>query len=153
LIDGQAITALTGVMGALVGGFASLASTWLGARSQSRRDLIQREVVKRETVYSDFIDQAARLLVSSATHRIDEEGSELERVVSVYAIAGRIRLFASEQVILEAEKVIARIILQYGDDNLSPEQLRTTALERKDDHLKAFSIACKQELRRIQKAM
>jgi len=152
-MDGQVITALTGIMGALVGGFASLASTWIGERNQGRRDLIRREIVKREIVYSDFIDRAAKLLVSSATHRIDEDDAELEGLISLYAVSGRIRFFASEQVVLEAEKVIDRIIMQFGDDNLSAEQLRKTALERKDDHLKAFSTACKQELRHIQKAM
>src|SRR5215216_7860209 len=90
---------LAAVTGALVGGLASLTSTWLGERSRHRRDLLQRELVKRETVYSDFIDQASKLYVASATRRIEDDDAELEGVVALYAVASRLRLFASDQVI------------------------------------------------------
>ena len=60
-------------MGALVGGLASLTSTWVGERSRHRRDLVQREIAKRETAYSDFIDQASKLFVASATHNLNDD--------------------------------------------------------------------------------
>ena len=72
-------------------------------------------------------------------------------MVSLYAVAGRIRLFASDQVMEEAEKVIDRIFMQYGDDNISAEQLRMSAVETRDDPLKAFSVICRRELQDIQR--
>jgi hypothetical protein len=89
--------------------------------------------------------------VASATHRIDDDDAEVAGMVSVYAASSRIRLFASDQVIMEAEKVIDRIARQYGDANLSAEQLRITAVEKKDDPLKAFSAMCRHELQSIQR--
>src|ERR1043165_4045466 len=150
-MDGGVNSGLAAVMGALVGGLASLASTWVGERSRHRRDLLQREIAKRETTYSEFIERASTLYAASATHRIDDDDAELAGMVSLYAVSSRIRLFASDQVIREAEKIIDRIVRQYGDDNLSAEQLRLSAAEKRDDPLKAFSVICRRELHDIQR--
>jgi hypothetical protein len=148
-MDGGVTNGIAVLMGAFVGGLASLTSTWVGERSRHRRDLLQREIARRETAYSDFIEWASKLYVASATHRIDDDGAELEGVVSLYAATGRIRLFASEQVMKEAENVIDRIFMQYGHDNVSAEQLRMSAVETRDDPLKAFSVICRRELQDI----
>jgi hypothetical protein len=153
LMDVGVTNGLAVVMGAIVGGLASLTSTWVGERSRHKRDLLQREIARRETAYSDFIEWASKLYVASATHRIDDDDGELGSVVSLYAVTGRIRLFASGQVMEEAEKVIDRIFMQYGDDNMSAEQLRVSAVETRDDPLKAFSVICRRELQDIQTGM
>ncbi|HZS03289.1 MAG TPA: hypothetical protein VFD58_00310 [Blastocatellia bacterium] len=150
-MNGGVTSALAAIIGAFVGGFASLASTWVGERSRHRRDLLQREIARRETAYSEFIDQASRLYVASATHHIDDDDAELEGMVSLYAVASRIRLFASDRVMTEAEKVIDRIFMQFGADNISAEQLRMSAVETRDDPLVAFSIVCRHELQDIQR--
>lgn len=139
------------LMGAVVGGLASLTSTVLGERSRHKRDLVQREISKRESAYSDFIEQASKLYVASATHHINDDEGEVEATVSLYAVASRIRLFASDQVMDEAEDVLDRIIKQYGAENVSVEQLRRTAMEKKDP-LKDFSVICRRELKEIQGA-
>ena len=152
-MDGGIHTGLAAIMGAFVGGLASLASTWVGERSRQKRDLLQREIARRETAYSDFIDQASKLYVASATHRIDDDDMELEGVVALYAVTSRIRLFASDQVIKEAEKLIDRIFLQYGAANISAEQLRISAVESRDDPLIAFSLVCRRELQDVHRGI
>jgi len=152
-MDSGVTSGLAAVMGAFVGGLASLTSTWIGERSRSRRDLLQREVAKRETVYSDFIELASKLYVASATHRLDDDDAEIEGMVSLYAVSSRIRLFASNSVIQESEKVIDRIFTQYGADNISAEELRMSAVQTRDDPLKAFSVICRRELQDIQRGM
>ena len=142
---------LAAIMGAFVGGLASLASTWVGERSRHKRDLLQREIARRETTYSEFIERASKLYVASATHRIEDDDAEVAGMVSLYAISSRIRLFAPDQVIRETERVIDRIFMQYGADNISAEQLRISAVETRDDPLKAFSIVCRHELHDIQR--
>jgi len=124
----------------------------MGERSRHRRDLLQREIAKRETAYSEFIERASEIYVASATHRIDDDDAEVAGMVSLYAVSSRIRLFASDQVIMEAEKIIDRIVRQYGADNLSAEQLRMSAAEKRDDPLKAFSVICRFELQDLQRA-
>jgi hypothetical protein len=152
-MSGEVTSGLAAIMGALVGGLASLTSTWLGERSRQRRDLLQREIVKRETVYSQFIEQAAKLYVTSATHNVNDDERAVEGTVELYAVASRIRLFASEQVIKEAENVLDLIFTQYGADNISAEQLRTRAVEKSDDFLKAFSVIWRRELQDLQRGM
>src|SRR5690349_2991987 len=118
LMNGEISNGLAAIMGALVGGLASLASTWVSERSRHKRDLLQREITKRETTYSDFIEHASKLYVTSATHKVnDDDGnleSELDGAVSLYGIASRIRLFASDRVIKEAEAVLDLILIQFG---------------------------------------
>jgi hypothetical protein len=152
-MSGELTSASAAIMGAFVGGLASLTSTWIGERSRNRRENLQREIAKRETAYSDFIERASKAYVASATHRISDDDTEVERVVPLYAVASRIRLFASEQVITEAEKVIDRVLRQYGDDNVSAEQLRISVIEKRDDPLESFSVICRHELQDMQRLM
>lgn len=151
-MPGDVTSAAAAIMGALVGGCASLTSTWLGERTRHRRDMVQREITRRETAYAEFIDQASKLFVASATHNIDDDDVELEGTVALYAVASRIRLFASDAVMKEAEDVLDLIITQFGDENLSVEQLRKTAME-KQDPLKGFSTICRRELKDVQRRM
>ena len=155
-MTGELSNGMAAIMGALVGGLASLASTWVSERTRHRRDLIQREITKRETAYSDFIDHASKLYVTSATHNLNDGGanleSELEGAVSLYGIASRIRLYASDLVIKEAEAVLDLILNQFGAENISIEQLRKKELNERDP-LKAFSISCRRELKTLQKVI
>jgi len=156
-MTGELSNGMAAIMGALVGGLASLASTWVSERTRHRRDLIQREITKRETTYSDFIDHASKLYVISATHNLNEDDktsleSELEGAVSLYGIASRIRLFASDRVIQEAEAVLDLILIQFGDENISFDQFREKKLNDRDP-LKAFSVSCRRELKALQKVI
>jgi hypothetical protein len=151
-MDGGLSNGVAAIMGALVGGLASLASTWVSERTRHRRDLLQREITKRESTYSEFIDYASKLYVTSATHNLNDHDanfeSELEGAVSLYGIASRIRLFASDRVIKEAEAVLDLILMQFGAENISVDELREKKLNERDP-LKAFSISCRRELHEL----
>ena len=151
-MDGGISNGLAAIMGALVGGLASLASTWVSERTRHRRDLLQREITKRETTYSDFIDHASKLYVTSATHNLKDNDAnleaELEGAVSLYGIASRLRLFASDRVIKEAEAVLDLILVQFGSENISVDELREKKLNERDP-LKAFSVSCRRELHEL----
>jgi len=155
-MNGEISNGLAAIMGALVGGLASLASTWVSERSRHKRDLLQREITRREAAYSDFIDHASKLYVTSATHKVnDDDGnleSELEGAVSLYGIASRIRLFASDRVIKEAEAVLDLILVQFGAENISVEELREKKLNERDP-LKPFSVSCRRELQDLQRVI
>ena len=145
------------IMGALVGGIASLTSAWVTERTRNRRDQMQREINKREIAYSEFIDKASKLYVTSATHTIDEEDNEnlqvdLKEAVSLYGTASRIRLFASDRVIKEAEAVLDLILVQFGAESISVGQLRERKLKERDP-LKSFSVSCRSELKDLQRVI
>ena len=155
-MNGEISNGLAAIMGALVGGLASLASTWVSERSRHKRDLLQREITKRETTYSDFIDHASKLYVTSATHNVKNGDanleSELAGAVSLYGIASRIRLFASDRVIEEAEAVLDLILIQFGAENISVEELREKKLNERDP-LKPFSVSCRRELQDLHRVI
>ena len=153
-MDSGLSNGVAAIMGALVGGLASLTSTWVSERTRHKRDLLQREITKRESTYSEFIDHASKLYVTSATHNLNDHDanfeSELEGAVSLYGIASRIRLFASDRVIKEAEAVLDVILIQYGAENISLHELREKKLNERDP-LKAFSVSCRRELQELQR--
>ena len=155
-MDGVISNGVAAIRGALVGGLASLTSTWVSERTRHKRDLLQREITKRESTYSEFIDHASKLYVTSATHNLNDHDanfeSELEGAVSLYGIASRIRLFASDRVIKETEAVLDVILVQYGAENISLHELRERKLKERDP-LKSFSVSCRRELQELQRVI
>ena len=52
-MDNVSVTAMAGVLGSLVGGSATVATTWLTHRTQTRREFIRLEMRKREMLYGE----------------------------------------------------------------------------------------------------
>jgi hypothetical protein len=73
----------------------------------------------------------------------------MDDIVAMYALVNRIRLFASESVLEAAEEFVKTLILKYGEDNMSIEELETAALELHANPLSAFALKCRSELRQI----
>src|SRR3984957_18974213 len=96
------ITALAAIAGSLVGALGSAVATWITARHQDRRDLLGKQIERREALYSDFIGESARLLVDAMQYNV----SDLQKLIPVYALLSRIRLSSSEPVLQTAENVI-----------------------------------------------
>lgn len=141
-MDTTLITALSGVLGSLVGGTATAATAWITQRTAGRRDLIQTEMRKREALYGEFIGECAKLLLDAFGHTLERP----ETLLPVYALINRIRLTASHAVLLEAEHLLRHIAEQYFSGNLTVEQMRELARSEDADPLKAFGEACRAEL-------
>jgi hypothetical protein len=94
------ITAFAAIGGSLVGALGSAVGTWITARHQDRRDLLGKQIARREALYSDFIGESARLLVDAMQHN----SGDLQTMLPLYALAGRIRLSSSEPVLQEADR-------------------------------------------------
>jgi len=142
-MDTSIVSALSAVLGSLVGGSATVATAWVTQRTVNKRELVQMEIRKRETLYGDFIAECAKCIVDSYTHALDQP----EKLLPLYALTNRIRLCASPAVVAEAEHLLKRITEQYFCTNLSVEQVRGLALSNDADPLEAFGEACRLELR------
>ena len=94
-----------------------------------------------EQLYSEFIDESARLLVDAVQHSL-ENPSTLARI---YALISRIRLRSSTEVIEGGERVIAAIVTIYFQPNLTPGEIRSAA-DKHNDHLQEFGNMCRREL-------
>ena len=148
-MDTTIVTAMAGVLGSLVGGSATVATTWIAQRTASRRELIQGDIKKREMLYGEFIGECAKLILDAFTHTLDKP----ETFFPLYALLNRIRLRASQPVLVEAERLLRHITEQYFARNLSVEEMRQLARSPDADPLKAFGEACRTELKSIRARM
>jgi hypothetical protein len=142
------VPALAAIAGSLVGALGSAVGTWITARHQDRRDLLGKQIARREALYSDFIGESARLLVDAMQHNV----SDLQKLLPVYALLSRIRLSSSEPVLQTAEKVIRTIVSIYPQPNLTAEQIQTQAVNGQDP-LREFSDTCRAELDSLQRQL
>jgi hypothetical protein len=141
-MDNAILTAMAGVLGSLVGGSATVATAWVTQRTQSKRELIQTEIRKRETLYGEFIGECAKLLLDAFTHTLDKP----DTLLPLYALINRIRLCASPPVLVQAEQLLTRITEQYYLKNLTLDQMRALARSGHDP-LSPFGEACRIELK------
>ena len=141
-------TALAAIAGSLVGALGSAVGTWITARHQDRRDLLGKQIARREALYSDFIGESARLLVDAMQHN----ASDLQKLLPVYALLSRIRLSSSEPVLQKAEEVMKTILSTYPRPNMTAEQIESQAVNGQDP-LRQFSDTCRTELDSLQRQL
>jgi len=144
-VDATMVPAMAAVMGSLVGASATVATAWITQRTLHKRDLFQAELRKREALYGEFIGECARVFVDAFIHALDQP----EKLLPIYALINRIRLCSSPAVLAEAERLLRRITDQYFAKNLAVEDLRQLARSEEADPLRAFSEACRAELKSI----
>jgi hypothetical protein len=133
--------AMAALFGSLVGALGSSASTWITQRHADRRDLIARRIFYRVQLYSDFISESTRVLVDA----LENNFRDPDKIIPAYALLSRIRLTSSENVLASAEELVKNIVKDYGEPNLTPEEIRSRALSG-NDPLKRFSETCRAEL-------
>jgi hypothetical protein len=135
------ITAFAAIMGSLVGGLASFATTFFTQRYQARRDLLSRDVANREELYSQFIKEAANLYVDSLDRTLENPAS----LIGMYSLVGHIRLIGTDKVLLAAEKIADSIVDSYSRPPRTFEDLYKLMREGHIDPLKEFTEACREE--------
>ena len=148
-MDTALIGAMSAVVGSLVGGSASVATTWMAQKTVSKRELAREELRKREALYGEFIGECAKLFMDAFTHTLEKP----DTLLPVFALINRIRLCASRKVLLEAERLLGRLTDQYFASNMTVEQLRELAHTQQADPLSDFGEACRAELKTLRAAM
>jgi len=148
-MDTALLGALSAVLGSLVGGSASVATTWMAQKTLNRREILRDELRKREALYGEFIGECAKLFMDAFTHNLEK----LESLLPVFALVNRIRLCASREVLAEAERVLTRITDQYFAKNLTVEELRELVHTEQADPLRDFGEACRAELKSLRGGM
>jgi hypothetical protein len=133
--------ALAAIFGSMTGALGSTLSTWITQRHADRRDLLARRVFHREQLYSDFITECTRILVDA----LENSFKDPDKLIPAYALLSRVRLSASREVLASAEGLVREIVNIYSEPNLTPEQIRSRAVNGSDP-LKRFSELCRSEL-------
>ena len=144
-MDPVIVSALAAVLGSLVGGAATFATAWVTQRTLSKRELIAAEIRTRETLYGEFISACSKLVVDSFERTLDNP----ETLLPAYELLNRIRLCASDAVLIQAEQVLQRITEQYFSPNLSVDEIRALVRSGKADAdpLRSFGEACRLEIK------
>jgi hypothetical protein len=141
-MDPALVSAMSAVLGSVVGASATIATAWITQRTATKRELVREDLRKREMLYGEFINECSKLAIDSLAHGIEQP----EKMWSAYALLNRIRLSASAPVLAEAEVVLKRIAEQYYSPNVSLDEFRTIAVSQGADPLKSFGEACRAEL-------
>jgi hypothetical protein len=147
-IDPALLSAISALVGALMGGGASLAAAIYTQRYQDRLQRVARETAKREAVYADFIMSASKLLLNAYVHDgITLTGDEQH----LMGLANRMRLFAPPNVIDEAEAVIKGLIEISLKPSIDLRKVAMAELSKNPDSdlLLPFSLACRADLDKV----
>jgi len=146
-MDTSIVTALAGIVGSLCGGSASVATAWVTHKTRTQRTVLRAELNKREALYGEFINECSKRRMDSIDKNLDKP----ERLLAIYALLNRIRLCATETVLIQAVALVKFIMEQYFAPNVSLEEFHERVHNEDIDPLKAFSEACRRELRSITK--
>lgn len=139
------LSPLSGLLGGLLGGGASLVAAIYRHRSQDRLQRIAAEMTKREAVYAEFVMYASNLLLRAYTRDEIEISADAQRLMGLIS---RMRFFAPAKVIATAESVLRAIVEISLKPSLEPRQLATEALNKNmdPDPLLKFSLVCRADL-------
>lgn len=135
------ISAISVLCGSGIGAFASFATTRLSQRHQDEIRRRTQEHARRERIFLEFIEMSSHALVDALQHTAIENPSKL---VSLYASMGKLRLFASDDTVAAAEKVMNRVIDTYYAPMLDFQT--RPAVGPGSDILREFSERCRAEL-------
>jgi hypothetical protein len=141
------ISAVAALTGSALGGLTPIISNYLIQRGLTQRELLTHELVERQNLYAEFIRFGTTLYVSATTKEPQDEN--LDDLVKLYALVGRIRLYASAPVIEAAQDFAALVTEKYGSAAISIEDLRSATLKPHLDPLHPFSVQCRKELEEI----
>ena len=105
-IDAAILSPVSALLGALIGGGASLCAAIYTQRYQNRLQRVAGEIAKREAVYADFVMDASNVLLNAYVHDEIALGGEEHRLIG---LMNRMRLFAPPDVVKGAEAVLRAI--------------------------------------------
>jgi hypothetical protein len=148
VIDPALLGPVSLFLGAVVGASTSLLGAIHTQRCQHRLQRVASEVVKRETVYAEFVMSASNLLLNAYTRDDITLSGEEQHLIG---LINRMRLFAPAEVVDGAEAVLLAIVEILLKPSIELRQLAKQALSKSldPDPLLAFSEICRADLDRM----
>lgn len=141
-MDAPNTTALATLLGAATGGLTSVLATWLTHRSQARAQWLAQKALRRQDLYREFIEAAARCYVDALQH----EEPDIPRLVDLYAKIDRMRVLASTNIVDTAERIAWKVVETYSEPNRNFPELQEMVKSGSVNLIREFSVACRAEL-------
>jgi hypothetical protein len=144
-IDPTLLSPVSALIGALIGGGASIVAAIYTQRTQNRLQRVASEVAKREAIYADFVTSASNLILNAYTHDDITLDGEQQRIIG---LINRMRLYAATDVIKGAEEVLKAIVEISLKPSVELRRLAQDALSKSldPDPLLTFSVICRKDL-------
>jgi hypothetical protein len=144
------LTQASGLLGALIGGGASLAVAVYNQRAEERLQRVANEIARRETVYADFLESASKILLNAYTHDGVELGADEQHLIG---LINRMRLFAPPQVVCGAEAVVRALVEVSLQPSVELRQLAALSLvdSPEPDPFRRFSVTCRADLDEVRR--
>ena len=137
---------LAALLGAIIGGLLSVVASWLAQQVQSKSQWLTQEIARRQLLYSEFLDAAVCAYADALQH----DQIDTNAVSKLYSEMGRMRLNSSEPVLLEAYKIMHKILAAYKDTNRTSSEVGELLSSDAIDLYSDFSDACRAELLQLQ---
>ena len=131
---------LAALSGSALGSVVSTLSNWAALRRKDRVRHKTKAIAQRQKLYKKFIEETSTLYADA----IANDPSEISKLVSMYALIGRMRVLSSDHVVEAAEKAGRLIIEAYLSPNRTFADL--TEVVKEMDPLRDFSEACRRDL-------
>jgi hypothetical protein len=133
---------LAALLGATIGGILSVFASWIAQRVQSRTQWVVQEIKQRQQLYSEFIQSSVRCYADA----LQENDPDPARLSALYGDIGQMRLHSSNPVVMEARRIMHKILDTYRDDNRNRDQIRDMLESDSVDLFSEFGDACRAEL-------
>lgn len=119
-------------------------------RRNERLQRVASEIAKRETVYADFVMNAANLLLKAYTSDDLALSGDEQRLIG---LLNRMKIFAPTDVVETAEMVIKAIVEISLQPSVGLRDLARGALSKSPDPdpLLAFSLVCRADLGNVRR--
>jgi len=136
------LSALSALAGAVVGALGGIITTWLTNFAQERARRMEHAISHRENLYGEFIEEASRIFSDALGHKLED----VSKLVKLYALLSKLRLFAPADVLFAADAVLERLIQTYEMPDADIRVLIRTEAVRNLDVLRTFSEVCRKGL-------
>lgn len=136
------VSALSALAGAAIGALGGIITTWLTNFAQERARRVEHATSRRETLYGEFIEEASRLFSDALSHKLEDAA----KLVKLYALLSKLRLFAPVDVLLAANDVMERLLQTYAMPETDPRILISVEAARNLDLLRTFGEVCRKSL-------
>jgi hypothetical protein len=144
-IEPSLLNPASALFGALAGGLASMTGAIYTHRRNERLQRIASEIAKRETIYAEFVMNAASLLLKAYTSDELVLTGDEQRLIG---LVNRMRIFAPDGVVTAADAVLTAIVEISLQPGVALRELAKKALSRNldPDPLLSFSLVCRADL-------
>jgi hypothetical protein len=141
-MDVAYISALSALVGSVLGGLTSGITSWLHQRTQARAEQLTRDRTRRQELYKDFIIAASK----SYAGAVMTSEPNIEELIALYGMLSRVRTMSSSTIVTCAERLLAETTSAYSQPNQTlPELSELLKSGTGIDPLKDFAEAVRAE--------